>query len=103
MNIQEIIKSGASNICVTVSLSDLREFFQGCISDRLAEIEVEAQRQIEKEEYLSPKEAAEKLGVSASTLWRWSREQYLVPVKVGRKSLYKQSDINKLLEGVTNE
>ena len=46
---------------------------------------------------VSTREAAKALDVSLTTLWRWHREGYLVPVKVGKKSLYRKSDIDKLL------
>lgn len=43
------------------------------------------------------REAAEKLNVTLSTLWRCAKEGYLVPVKIGAKVLYRASDIDKML------
>ena len=34
---------------------------------------------------------------SYSTLLRWEKEGYLVPVKIGKTPLYKMSDIKKVL------
>jgi len=39
------------------------------------------------------------LNVSNSTLWRWEKSGYLVPINVGGQSRYKTSDINEILEG----
>ena len=47
--------------------------------------------------FLSKKEVMEKFGVSASTLWHWSKDGYLVPSKLGNKVLYRKSDIENML------
>lgn len=38
------------------------------------------------------------LHVDKSTLWRWAKIGYLVPIEVGGKRFYKQSDIDKILK-----
>ena len=48
-------------------------------------------------DFLSKKEVMEKFGVSASTLWHWSKAGYLVPTKLGNKVLYRKSDIEDVL------
>ena len=35
--------------------------------------------------------------VDRSTLWRWAKTGYLIPAEVGGKRLYKQSDIDIIL------
>ena len=47
--------------------------------------------------FLTKKEVMEKFGVSASTLWHWSKDGYLVPSKLGNKVLYRKSDIENML------
>ena len=90
MNIASLIESEA-NVQIVVTLSDLKEFALTVASEVMAS----------KEEYryLTPDDVSEMLGVSKNTLWRWEKEKYLIPIKVGRKSRYKQSDIDKILEG----
>jgi hypothetical protein len=93
MTINDIIKSGA-NVAITVTPLDLREFALNLIEQMQAEKAKE-----NPEQYLSPDETANKLGVTTNTLWRWNKSKYLCPVKVGHKCFYKLSDINKKLEG----
>ena len=38
------------------------------------------------------------LGVSNTTLWRWSRAGYLTPVKFGGRVYYRQADIEAIVE-----
>ena len=90
MNIASLIESEA-NVQIVVTLSDLKEFALTVASEVMAA----------KEEYryLTPDDVSEMLGVSKNTLWRWEKEKYLIPFKVGRKSRYKLSDVKSILEG----
>ena len=47
--------------------------------------------------YIPKKEVMQRFGVSSSTLWHWSKDGYLVPVKLGNKVLYRTSDIEDVL------
>lgn len=94
MNIQSLLETDA-NVSVVVSVADLKEFAMTIINEVLEQRISEAKQ----ETYLSPDEVAEKLGVSTNTLWRWNRDKYLMPIKMGRKSRYRLSDVNKILEG----
>ena len=51
------------------------------------------------ETYPSREKVREMLGVSDSTLWRWAKEGYLVPLNVGGKRRYKMSDVKQILKG----
>lgn len=94
MNIASLIESEA-NVQIVVTLSDLKEFALTIVSEAMAAKEAEKK----EEKYLTPDVVADMVGVSKNTLWRWEKEKYLIPIKFGRKSFYKQSDINKILEG----
>jgi len=80
------------SINVTINAEQLIEVIDYAISKTKSEFEA---RQI-PEQYLTRKQTAEKLGVDLSSLWRWQRQGYLVPIEVGGKRLYKLSDINKI-------
>ncbi|MCI2087237.1 MAG: helix-turn-helix domain-containing protein [Prevotella sp.] len=94
MNIQSLLESGA-NVTVSVTPLDLREFATYLIS----QVQAATDDKEEPESYLTPDEVAEMIGVSKNTLWRWDKEHYLTPVKVGRKSRYKRSDVVALMSG----
>ncbi len=92
MNIAHILESGASNISLTVTPADLREFavtiFEQCREEYASKAQPET--------YHTRKETLSLLNVCDATLWRWKENGYLVPVKVGCRSLYKHSDIQRI-------
>lgn len=97
MNICNFI--GNEKVTITASADDLREFALFLMGEaRKAEKEKE-----KPEEYLTPNEVAKMIGVSTNTLWRWEKEKYLAPLKVGRKSRYRKSDVEALLTGRNNK
>ena len=95
MSIQEIIQSGA-NVSITVGTNDLLQFANHLIRSTKEELEntIIAKN---KETYVTPNEASKQLHADRSTLWRSSKTGYLIPVEVGGKRLYKQSDIAIIL------
>jgi len=100
MLLADLLKSGA-NITVSVRIEDLKEFAQILIED--------TQRKLEQviiddkaERYIEPKEASQIIGVDLSTLWRWAKRGYLVPVEIGGKRRYKMSEIKSILNGGRN-
>lgn len=93
MNISELSNLNAS-VAVMVSLADLREF----VCELMAEA---AAKPVEAEErFLTADEVCNILHVSSNTLWRWGKSGYLVPNKVGRTPMYRQSDIDILRGGI---
>lgn len=93
MNIQNLINSG-TNIAVTISLLDLREWALELMNESKQEKE-----EAVSDNYLSVGEVIDMLRVNASTLWRWDKTGYLKKIKVGGKVRYRESDVIKLMEG----
>ena len=93
MNINSLLNSDA-NISVVVSVADLKEVTICFVTEAMAAMEEKT-----AERYLTPDDVADMVGVSKNTLWRWEKEKYLIPFKVGRKSRYKLSDVKSILEG----
>lgn len=93
MNINDILKSGA-NVQLVVNALDLKEMFL-----QWSEEHSRNSVSVPKENYLTAQEAAEKLGVDVSTLWRWDKTDFLKKIKVGKKIFYRESDVLKLMEG----
>ena len=94
MAIKDLLTSENANISITVSVADLKEFALYLLDEGKEQGKAEK----EPEQWLTPKETAELLGVSGNTLWRWNNTGYLTHTKVGRKPLYKLSDIQRLKE-----
>lgn len=85
-----------NNVQLVVSLNDLRELWE----EWKDETEKRLSKTKEQEAAtLTPDEVAARLNVTKVTLWRWQRLGYLTPVKVGRKTLYRQCDITNLIAG----
>lgn len=57
----------------------------------------EERKQASEVAAISRNEAAAKLCVSVHTLWRWAKDGYLVPKKVGRRVLYLKSDVERII------
>lgn len=96
MNIQELIRNGA-NVSVTISANDLSEFASTIAVQMRKEFESNLMREKE-ERYIPAKEVAALLGVDTSTLWRWKKSGYLVPLEIGGKRRYLLSDVNRILK-----
>lgn len=87
-------KEPNANVQLIVTLSDLKEFATSLIK----ELADEKSNSKEKEELLlTTSQVANKLQCDPSTLWRWAKVGYLVPIRVGQKKRYRLSDINKIL------
>ena len=82
---------------IQVNQDDLRtvlgEIVFGIINENREE------RKQNDSELLTPKNVRERLSVSSSTLWRWEKEKYLTPVRVGGKVFYRSSDIQTIEKG----
>lgn len=47
---------------------------------------------------LTVDDVSKRLHINRVTIWRWEREGYLKPKKIGRKKYYRQSDIERLAD-----
>ena len=90
MNITEI--SSNSQIQLVLNKADLKELFL----EWKEESELKCKK--ETESLLTPDEVASKYRISKVTLWRWAKDGLLKPVKMGRKSFYRQSDIERVFD-----
>ena len=98
MKISDLIAEGA-NVYVTVSVADLREFFEEVAKDTAAkERAAEAERNADG--VMSQTDVCKFLGVSKSTLWRWDKYGYLSPSgRMGRTPQYLKSDVERIKKG----
>lgn len=97
VNIQELVKR-CIGVAVTVELNDLKHFADYLIEQTKKELE-EIVISEKAETYPTPEQASEIFNVDKSTLWRWAKRGYLVPIEVGGKRRYKMSEIKAILNG----
>lgn len=87
------------NIVVSISLGDLIECNEELIRRAKAELELRI-TDTAAETYPSVTKVAEILDVDKTTLWRWAKSGYLVPIEIGGKRRYRMSDVKRILGDV---
>lgn len=93
MSIYEFLNENSA-LNVTINAGQLTEIVDYAISKAKAEFEAQQKTEI----FLTRQETATKCKVNLTTLFRWSRSGYLCPVKVGKRVMYSQSSIDKILQ-----
>ena len=96
MKVNELISFGG-NLSVSVKLDELRQWHDELIAS--SDLKKPSEKFPVQEELLTRKETLKILGVDASTLWRWAKTGYLVPINFGGQKRYRASDISNLTEG----
>jgi len=86
----------ANSVTLAISLSDLKELVTFIIND---EREKQAQSRATANEIatLSSDQVCKTFGISKTTLWHWRKSGIITPTKIGRKILFKESEIKQLL------
>lgn len=97
MLLLELLKNNA-NINVTITLDDLRTYSSELIQQTKKQLEADVIAQ-QCESYLTRQETCDFLKVDQSTIFRWARRGYLIPIEVGGRRLYRLSEIKKIMEG----
>jgi len=97
MQIAELLQTNA-NISLTITLEDLRTYSNELIQSTKKELEAEVIAQ-QNESYLTRLETCDYLKVDQSTLFRWAKRGYLMPLEVGGRRMYRMSDLKRILNG----
>lgn len=88
---------------VIIRLDDLLEAQEALV--RRVRREVEKELESRREEYgdtLIPREEVlAMLKVHPTTLWRWEKANYLTPVRIGVKVMYRKGELDRLLGSKT--
>ena len=93
-------KNNKGNCFYMITEEQLKQMITNAILEAKEQAE-EERKNAEEVAAMSRIEVAAKLCVSHATLWRWARDGYLVPKKVGRRVLYLKSDVERLImEGI---
>lgn len=83
---------------ISVKIEDLIEANNRLIESTKKELEDSISKK-DKIVFLTREMVLEKLNVAPSTLWRWNKQGYLVPINVGGQRRYKSTDIDDILNG----
>lgn len=97
MNLIQVAKE-CPDLVVSIKLCDLMEANTLLIANVKSELEQTIADQ-NAETYLSRDKVKEILEIGDTTLWRWQKSGYLVPINVGGKRRFRKSDINRIMEG----
>ena len=79
------------------ALPAIESWLRATVSDEVSKV-LEADRQ--KRKYVKQytrEETAEKLGISLPTLWSWTKTGRINAVYIGRKPMYTEEEINRVL------
>ena len=89
-------KNNKGNCFYMITEDQLKQMITNAILEAKEQAE-EERKQASEVATMSRSEVAAKLCVSVTTLWRWARDGYLVPKKVGRRVLYLKSDVERII------
>lgn len=100
LDIMELL-ARCPNATVNIQASDLGVFARKLVAESRQEFEreratIEAGR---AEVFQEPETVKAALKISESTLYRWAKSKILVPIWVGGQKRYRQSDIDRLVQG----
>ncbi|MDR0659665.1 MAG: helix-turn-helix domain-containing protein [Prevotellaceae bacterium] len=95
INIRQLLENG-TNITLSVDAKDLKEFAHQIITTTRLELEQDI-AQAKSEVFYTSEQVVGILNVDKTTLWRWSKRSYLIPIKVGGLLRYRKSDIDRIL------
>lgn len=92
VDILSLVQSGVTGLTLNISIEDLSTFANQLVEGAKSEL-LPIMVSAAQEKLLTKQEVMEKFNVCHTTLWNWARHKYLIPVKVGRKVCYRQSDV----------
>lgn len=94
MDLKQLSELGGE-VNVTVRLEDLRRWHE----ELTASAPPITSHQPNASELYTRKQTIALLGVDSSTLWRWAKSGYLVPVEYGGQRRYHANDVQRIFKG----
>ena len=98
-NLNRRMKSMKENNVLDAFKTLLTPLIKEVVLTTIEEHQQSQQEEIIDDAEVTPDEVAEQLHVSKTTLWRWDNIGYLRPVRIGRRTYYRQSDIDAIKQG----
>ena len=96
MDLKQLSELGGE-VNVTVRLEDLRLWHRELTAVASPPSAMPVPQQAG--ELYTRKQTIALLGVDSSTLWRWAKSGYLVPVEYGGQRRYRVADVQRILNG----
>lgn len=91
------MKEPGANISITTTASELKEFGEFLI-DQATQLATKRIKDGKDEVLLTLRETMVRLQVKdRTTMYRWAKRGFLLPVKSGKKCLYRLADIERIL------
>ena len=91
-----ILSTEAANIKLEVTGEDLRQFSEELIRRAVGEV-ADAMTALQGNDLLTKEKVKSMCGVCDATLWHWDKRNYLKPVRVGAKVMYRNADVRRIL------
>ena len=86
------------DLVVSIKVGDLIEANNILLENARAQLEQKI-ADASAETYLTTEKVRQMLDVSVTTLWRWAKTKYLVPINYGGQKRYRKSDVERIIEG----
>lgn len=97
-SIKELINE-QGNIVVNMTLEDLETLYRKiAVETAIKQAEASTKKKEKVDEFLDLEQVIKEFGGSKSTYWRWEKSNYLKPRRLGRKKLYKRSEIEAIMQ-----
>ena len=97
VNLLEVAKQ-FPDMSITIRLEDLMEANRSLLAELLEQESLEREKRSKEETYLTRDQVMDMLNISPTTLCRWMKQKYLVPIEIGAKRLYLRSEVERLLK-----
>ena len=91
-----ILSTEAANIKLEITGEDLRQFSEDLINRAVSEVAA-AMFSSQDNSLLTKEKVKSMCGVCDATLWHWDKRNYLKPVRVGAKVMYRNADVRRIL------
>jgi predicted DNA-binding transcriptional regulator AlpA len=102
-NLMTLLDDDRDKIRFELSGQDLLKFSNDLIIRTKEELFLKMAIEKKEEKYFTKAEVKQFCGVCDATLWHWQKRNYLNPIRIGRRVMYKKSDIDRMLNGNTEK
>jgi excisionase family DNA binding protein len=93
----------AQNILIQASPEQLSEIIISGIREELKKFQFDFSEKTTNEVLLTREQVSTYLGCSKVSLWKWSKNKILIPIKLGRSIRYKKSEVERFINSkITN-